>query len=54
MVLIGVGLSTALSGASITIMSTFDQDQMEFIARWFAGNIWGDECASLYLHLYHG
>ncbi|MCY1028053.1 FecCD family ABC transporter permease, partial [Mammaliicoccus sciuri] len=43
MVLIGVGLSTALSGASITIMSTFDQDQMEFIARWFAGNIWGDE-----------
>lgn len=43
MVLIGVGLSTALSGASITIMSTFDQDQMEFVARWFAGNIWGDE-----------
>ncbi|WP_323703935.1 iron ABC transporter permease [Mammaliicoccus sp. Dog046] len=43
MVLIGVGISTALSGLSITVMSTFDQDQMEFISKWLAGNIWGDE-----------
>ncbi|MDR5603157.1 iron ABC transporter permease [Staphylococcus coagulans] len=42
MVLIGVGMSTALSGAALTLMSTFDKDQSEFIATWLAGNIWGD------------
>ncbi|MCI2772579.1 FecCD family ABC transporter permease, partial [Staphylococcus warneri] len=26
-----------------TLMSKFDKDQSEFIATWFAGNIWGDE-----------
>ncbi len=43
MVLIGVGLQTALYGGSITIMSKFDDKQFDFIAAWFAGNIWGDE-----------
>ena len=43
MILVGVGISAALSGASITLMSTFDKRQSEFIASWFAGNIWGDE-----------
>ncbi|MCE5096742.1 FecCD family ABC transporter permease [Staphylococcus devriesei] len=43
MVLIGVGMQTALYGGSITLMSKFDEDQSEFIATWFAGNIWGDE-----------
>lgn len=43
MVLIGVGLATALSGGSLTLMSKFDKDQSEFIASWLAGNIWGDE-----------
>ncbi|HFJ5219434.1 TPA: FecCD family ABC transporter permease [Staphylococcus aureus] len=43
MVLIGVGLQTALYGGSITIMSKFDDKQSNFIAAWFAGNIWGDE-----------
>lgn len=42
-VLIGVGMQTALYGGSITLMSKFDEDQSEFIATWFAGNIWGDE-----------
>ena len=32
MVLVGVGMSTALSGGSLTLMSTFDEDQSEFIA----------------------
>lgn len=45
MVLIGVGVSTALSGASITVMRKFNEDQADFIARWMAGNIWGDEWA---------
>lgn len=43
MVLIGVGMQAALYGGSITVMSTFDDNQSEFIATWFAGNIWGDE-----------
>jgi iron complex transport system permease protein len=38
-VLIGVGLQTALYGGSITIMSKFDDKQSDFIAAWFAGNI---------------
>lgn len=41
MVLIGVGMQTALYGGSITLMSKFDKDQSEFIATWFAGNILG-------------
>src|SRR5699024_3186929 len=45
MVLVGVGMATALSGGSLTLMSTFDKDQSEFIASWLAGNIWGDEWA---------
>ncbi len=43
MVLIGVGMQTALYGGSITLMSKFNEDQSEFIATWFAGNIWGDD-----------
>ncbi|QLK85443.1 iron ABC transporter permease [Staphylococcus sp. 17KM0847] len=42
MVLVGVGLSAALSGGALTLLATFDRDQSEFIATWFAGNIWGD------------
>src|SRR5699024_364930 len=45
MVLVGVGMATALSGGSRTLMSTFDKDQSEFIASWLDGNIWGDEWA---------
>ena len=43
MVLIGVGMQTALYGGSITLMSKFNEDQSEFIATWFGGNIWGDD-----------
>lgn len=43
MVLIGVGMQTTLYGGSITLMSKFNEDQSEFIATWFAGNIWGDD-----------
>ena len=37
---IGVGMQTALYGGSITLMSKFNEDRSEFIATWFAGNIW--------------
>lgn len=42
MILMGVGMATALSGASIMMTSTFNSDQMEFISAWYAGSIWGD------------
>lgn len=42
MILIGVGLSTALSGAMIMMTSTFNKEDVEFISRWLGGNIWGD------------
>ncbi|WP_414051951.1 FecCD family ABC transporter permease [Macrococcus animalis] len=42
MVLIGVGLSTALSGAMIMMTSTFNKEDVEFISKWLDGNIWGD------------
>jgi len=51
MVLIGVGLSTALSGGSITLMRKFNEDQAEFIAAWLAGNIWGDEWSFVFAFL---
>ncbi|UXR78670.1 MULTISPECIES: iron ABC transporter permease [unclassified Staphylococcus] len=51
MVLVGVGISTALSGGALTIMSTFDRDQSEFIATWLAGNIWGDSWPFVWVFL---
>ncbi|MGK0554683.1 FecCD family ABC transporter permease [Macrococcus capreoli] len=42
MVLTGVGLSTALSGAMIMMTSTFNKEDVEFISKWLGGNIWGD------------
>lgn len=42
MILMGVGLATALSGASIMMTTTFNKEKTEFVSTWFAGNIWGD------------
>lgn len=42
MVLMGVGMATALSGGSIMMTTTFNKDQIEFVSTWFAGSIWGD------------
>lgn len=48
MVLVGVGLSAALSGGALTLISSFDRSQSEFISTWFAGNIWGDTWPFVY------
>src|SRR5699024_8497717 len=45
MVLVGVGMATALSGGFLMLMSTCDEDQSEFIASCPASHIWGDEWA---------
>ncbi|KHD86593.1 FecCD family ABC transporter permease [Heyndrickxia ginsengihumi] len=42
-VLVGVGLSAAFSGAIITLTSHFNRDQYTFIASWLAGTVWGDD-----------
>lgn len=43
LVLIGVGFSTALSGAMIVIISSAERTKVDFIAKWLAGNIWGSD-----------
>ena len=40
-VLVGVGLSMALSGLMVVIISSTEQIKVEFIAKWLSGNIWG-------------
>ncbi|KOP71713.1 FecCD family ABC transporter permease [Cytobacillus solani] len=43
LVLIGVGFSMALSGAMIVLISSAEQEKVDFIAKWLAGNIWGTD-----------
>lgn len=42
MILIGVGLSLALSGAMMMLTSTFNKEDIEFVSTWLGGTIWGD------------
>ncbi|MDM5332069.1 iron ABC transporter permease [Ureibacillus composti] len=41
LVLVGIGFSSALSGAMIVIISSAEREKVDFIANWLAGNIWG-------------
>lgn len=43
LVLVGVGMSMALSGAMIVMISSADRVKVDFIARWLAGGIWGTD-----------
>ncbi|EPD51500.1 hypothetical protein HMPREF1210_02098 [Paenisporosarcina sp. HGH0030] len=43
LVLVGVGMSMALSGAMIVLISSADRIKVDFIARWLAGGIWGTD-----------
>ncbi|ARD48313.1 iron ABC transporter permease [Sporosarcina sp. P33] len=43
LVLVGIGFSMALSGVMIVLVSSADNEKVDFIARWLAGNIWGDD-----------
>ena len=43
LVLIGVGFSTALSGAMIVLISSAERQKVDFIAKWLAGSVWGDD-----------
>ncbi|WP_281883570.1 iron ABC transporter permease [Paenibacillus sp. YYML68] len=41
MVLMGVGLSLALSGLMIIMISAAEREKVEFVAKWLAGSVWG-------------
>ncbi|MEH6891151.1 iron ABC transporter permease [Bacillus sp. JJ864] len=41
--LTGIGFSFALSGTMIVIISSAERAKVDFIAKWLAGNIWGDD-----------
>ncbi|SIS63799.1 iron complex transport system permease protein [Kroppenstedtia eburnea] len=41
LILIGVGLSTTLSGAMIILISSAEREKVDFIAKWLAGSVWG-------------
>lgn len=45
LVLVGVGVSIALSGFMIVMVSGAERTKVEFIAKWLAGSIWGDDWA---------
>lgn len=41
LILVGVGFSMALSGVMIVLISSAEQEKVNFISQWLAGNIWG-------------
>ncbi|MGM9988566.1 MAG: FecCD family ABC transporter permease [Bacillaceae bacterium] len=43
LVLVGVGVSMALSGVMIFLISSAERSKVDFIAKWLAGNIWGSD-----------
>ena len=43
LVLVGVGFSMALSGLMVVLISSAEQEKVDFIAKWLAGNIWGTD-----------
>ncbi|MTI47585.1 FecCD family ABC transporter permease [Sporosalibacterium faouarense] len=43
LVLVGVGLSMAMSGLMMVIISSTERVKVQFIAKWLAGNIWGTD-----------
>lgn len=43
LILVGIGFSMALSGAMIVLISSAEQQKVDFIANWLAGNVWGSD-----------
>lgn len=51
LVLTGIGFALALSGLMVFITSAVDIYKVDFIARWLAGNVWGNDWTFLYAQL---
>ncbi|WNB93964.1 iron ABC transporter permease [Bacillus sp. NEB1478] len=43
LVLVGVGLASALYGATLTLSTRLDMEDYSFMANWMVGRIWGDD-----------
>ncbi|MEC0368924.1 FecCD family ABC transporter permease [Paenibacillus chibensis] len=43
LILTGAGLSLALSGIMVVLMSSVDRTKVDFISKWLAGNVWGTD-----------
>ncbi|MEY9977925.1 FecCD family ABC transporter permease [Lysinibacillus sp. RC79] len=43
LILVGVGVASALSGVMMVLISSAERSDVQFIAQWLAGNIWGTD-----------
>ncbi|KOP80846.1 iron ABC transporter permease [Lysinibacillus sp. FJAT-14745] len=43
LILVGVGVASALSGVMMILISSAKRSDVQFIAQWLAGNIWGTD-----------
>ncbi|MEB2299138.1 iron ABC transporter permease [Lysinibacillus xylanilyticus] len=43
LILVGVGVASALSGVMIILISSAERSDVQFIAQWLAGNVWGTD-----------
>ncbi|WP_239255787.1 FecCD family ABC transporter permease [Listeria ilorinensis] len=43
LILNGIGFSFALSGLMVLLMSTADQEKVDFLTKWLSGSIWGTD-----------
>lgn len=43
LIMLGLGLSIALSGLMVVLISSSDRIKVEFIVKWLNGNIWGGD-----------
>ncbi|MGF0469656.1 FecCD family ABC transporter permease [Lysinibacillus fusiformis] len=43
LILIGVGVASALSGVMMVLISSAERSDVQFIAQWLAGSVWGTD-----------
>ncbi|MGE7954161.1 FecCD family ABC transporter permease [Lysinibacillus xylanilyticus] len=43
LILVGVGVASALSGVMMMLISSAERSDVQFIAQWLAGNVWGTD-----------
>ncbi|MEQ6353844.1 iron ABC transporter permease [Lysinibacillus sp. M3] len=43
LILVGVGVASALAGVMMILVSSAERSDVQFIAQWLAGNVWGTD-----------
>ncbi|MCU9615017.1 iron ABC transporter permease [Caldibacillus lycopersici] len=51
LVLVGVGFAFALSGVMMILISSAERSEVDFIAQWLAGNVWGTDWPFIFAFL---